>query len=141
MLLNFSNFIILMVTNSVDIEYLYPNITINETVGIIFNKLLTSSSLLRLSRSPLQNLFQKGQWTLFSYSDNLLCKQCDGLGMGLPQSPSFSNIFFAHCYCCCRCFVVVVVVVVLLLFLFLLLLFLLFLFLLLWWRWWWFCCC
>ena len=33
--------------------------------------------------------------SFFDLDENLY-KQCEGLGMGLPQSPAFANMFLAH---------------------------------------------
>ena len=83
---------------SYDIENLYTNIPLAETVEIVLNKLFTSSAttFLGLSRKLFRSLLEIGTMNSFFVFDNILYKQCDGLGMGLPQSPAFANIFLAH---------------------------------------------
>ena len=83
---------------SYDIENLYTNIPLSGTIEIILNKFFTSSAttFLGLSRKLFRGLLEIGTINSFFMFDNLLYKQCDGMGMGLPQSPVFENMFLTH---------------------------------------------
>ena len=80
---------------SYDIENLYCNVPLKETVNIILNRMFTSDSrtFLGLSKQLFRTIISMN--SLFIFDGNLY-KQCEGLGMGLPQSPAFANMFLSH---------------------------------------------
>jgi len=83
---------------SFDIESLYTNIPLVETINIIADKLFPTptSSFLGLDRSLFHKLLEIATMNSFFIFNDILYKQCDGLGMGLPQSPVFANLFLSH---------------------------------------------
>ena len=81
---------------SFDIENLYTNIPLVETIDIILDKLFTSpcSVVLGLPRSMFKALLELSVMHSFFLFNGKFYKQTDGLGMGQPLSPTFANIFF-----------------------------------------------
>ena len=80
---------------SFDIENLYTNIPLVETIAIILDKLCTSpcSVMLDLPRSMFKALSELSVMPTFFLFNGKFYKQTDGLGMGQPLSPTFTNIF------------------------------------------------
>ena len=80
---------------SFDIENLYTNIPLVETIDIILDKLFTSpcSVVLGLPRSIFKALLELSVMHSFFLFNGKFYKQTDGLGMGQPLSPTFANIF------------------------------------------------
>ena len=85
---------------SYDIENLYCNVPLKETVNIILNRMFTSDSctFLGLSKQLFRSLLEIATMNSFLIFDGNLYKQCEGLGMGLPQSPAFANMFLSLCW-------------------------------------------
>lgn len=83
---------------SFDIESLYTNVPLKETINIIADILFPDrdSIFLGLDRALFIKLLEIGTMNSFFIFNNMLYKQLDGLGMGLPHSPAFANIFLAH---------------------------------------------
>ena len=79
---------------SFDIENLYRNIPLVETIDIILDKLFTSPSsvMLDLPRSVFKALLDLSVVHTFFLFNGKFYKQTDGLGMGQPLSPTFANI-------------------------------------------------
>ena len=80
---------------SFDIENLYTNIPLVETIDIISDKLFTlpCSVVLGLPRSMFKALLELSVMHIFFLFNGKFYKQTDGLGMGQPLSPTFANIF------------------------------------------------
>ena len=83
---------------SYDVQDLYTNVPLKETINIIVNLIFQNAtdSFLGLSKKLFTNLLEICTLNSFFIFNRVLYKQCDGLGMGLPQSPAFANIFLAH---------------------------------------------
>ena len=84
---------------SFDVESLYTNVSLVETIDIIIvNKIFINSDtiFIGLTKILFRKLLEIVTTNCFFLFDNKLYKQCDGLGMGLPQSPAFADIFMSH---------------------------------------------
>lgn len=83
---------------SFDVESLYTNIPLSETIQICLSKLYTNpaSTVLGLSKNMFKSLLELAVKHSYFVFNNVYYKQNDGLGMGLPLSPSFANIFLCH---------------------------------------------
>jgi len=83
---------------SFDVENLYTNIPLRETIDIIVNMLFidNDSTFLGLTKKLFTQLLEIATMNSFFIFNKILYKQCDGLGMGLPQSPAYANIFLSH---------------------------------------------
>ena len=83
---------------SFDIESLYTNIPLSETIDICLSKLYNSptATFIGLSRDSFKTLLELSVKYCFFMFNNRFYQQLDGLGMGLPLSPTFANIFMGH---------------------------------------------
>ena len=83
---------------SLDIESLFTNVPVAETIDIILSKLFpdVSSTYHGFSRNEFRTLLELAvQDSYFSFN-NCLYKQIDGMAMGSPLGPLFANIFLSH---------------------------------------------
>ena len=82
--------------SSFDIKNLYTNIPAHETIRIILNLIFINSVnvFLGLTRNSFKTLLELASCNSFFVFNNILYKQIDGLGMGLPLSGCLSYIFF-----------------------------------------------
>ena len=80
---------------SFDVDNLYTNVPIYETIEIILNEFFTSSATLviGLTRSLFKNILKLAVLNSFFIFNGNLYRQREGLGMGLFLSPSCANIF------------------------------------------------
>ena len=80
---------------SFDVDNLYTNVPIYETIEIILNEFFTSSAtvVIGLTRSLFKNILELAVLNSFFIFNGILYRQREGLGMGLPLSPSCANIF------------------------------------------------
>ena len=83
---------------SLDIESLYTNVPLTETINIILSQIFTASltTFLGLSRDLFGKLLELSVRNSFFLFNGRLYNQVDGLGMGLPLSPTFANIFLCY---------------------------------------------
>ena len=83
---------------SFDVESLFTNIPLQETIDIILKYLFTSdnNTVIGLSQKYFRELLQHSVLNSFFIFDNVLYKQTEGLGMGLPLGPTFANIFMCY---------------------------------------------
>ena len=83
---------------SFDIESLYTNIPLHETINIILQQLFTEPTALfvGLNRTWFKKLLEVSVLNSFFIFDKKLYKQKEGLAMGLPHSASFANIFLCY---------------------------------------------
>ena len=79
---------------SFDIKDLYTNIPLNETIEICLN--LINSNLFNIPREMFKKLLQLSVFNNIFKFDNEYYVQNDGLGMGLPLSPTLANVFLAY---------------------------------------------
>ena len=80
---------------SFDVENLFTNIPISETIDICLNYLYTSdlSKILGLSKNLFKQFLEMSVLNSFFLFNGILYRQKEGLGMGLPLGPTFANIF------------------------------------------------
>ena len=83
---------------SFDIENLFTNIPLKETIDICINKLFVESdtTILGLNKSFFKTLLEYCVLNSSFIFNSKLYKQIEGLGMGLPLGPTFANIFMCH---------------------------------------------
>ena len=83
---------------SLDIESLFTNVPVAETIDIILSKLFTNDSCLYhgFNRKDFQLLLQLAVDDSYFSFNNKLYKQTDGMSMGSPLGPLFANIFLSH---------------------------------------------
>jgi hypothetical protein len=82
---------------SLDIESLFTNVPVAETIDIILSKLFPDASCLYhgFNRQDFKTLLQLAvDDSYFSFNNNLF-KQTDGMSMGSPLGPLFANIFLS----------------------------------------------
>ena len=86
-----------LVMASFDVENLFTNIPLQETIQIIVKQLFTSpdSVVMGLTQEYFSQLLDLAVSNSFFLFNNKLYSQVDGLGMGLPLGPTFANIFLA----------------------------------------------
>ena len=82
---------------SYDVENLYTNAPLRETINIIVNKIFINAetSFIGLSKSCFTKLLEIATTNCFFLFNGQLYKQCDGLAMALPQSPIIADNFLA----------------------------------------------
>ena len=86
-----------LVMASFDVENLFTNIPLQETIQIIAQQLFTSPvcTILGLTRDLFIQLLDLSVSNSFFLFNDKLYSQVDGLGMGLPLGPTFANIFLS----------------------------------------------
>ena len=79
---------------SFDIESLFTNIPVDETIDIILESFFeNNNTFMNFSRDQFKKLLSLAvKNSIFMFSGKLY-EQLDGLGMGLPLGPTFANIF------------------------------------------------
>ena len=82
---------------SFDVESLYTNVPVQETIDIILDKLYSNTNeFYGMTKEQIRKLFNiVFNDTYFKFSNNIF-KQCDGLAMGSPASPLAANLFLSH---------------------------------------------
>ena len=80
---------------SYDVENLFSNVPLHETINICLNKLFPTdqSYVLGMPRKYFKTLLELSVLNSFFMFNSKLYKQLEGLGMGLPLGPTFANIF------------------------------------------------
>ena len=82
---------------SFDVESLYTNIPLKETIDIIVNSIYDNGNMVRsMSKNGFKKLFELVTEDNFIIFNNKFIKQKDGLAMGNPISAVFANIFMSH---------------------------------------------
>lgn len=83
---------------SLDIESLFTNVPVFETIEIILSKLFPDSSdeYHGFSRNDFQTLLKLAVEDSYFLFNSKLYKQIDGMSMGNPLGPLFANIFLSH---------------------------------------------
>jgi hypothetical protein len=83
---------------SLDVENLFTNVPVVETIDIILNKLFPNNSVIYhgFSRSEFNTLLKLAVEDSYFSFDNKLFRQVDGMAMGSPLGPLFANIFLSH---------------------------------------------
>ena len=80
---------------SFDIENLFTNIPLHETIEICLNHLFPSpqSTVMVLDRNFFKTILEHSVLNSFFVFANKLYKQIEGVGMGLPMGPTLANVF------------------------------------------------
>ena len=83
---------------SLDIESLFTNVPVAETIDIIISSLFTSDNMLvhGFSKTEFTNLLKLAVEDSYFSFDHKLFKQIDGMAMGSPLGPIFANIFLSY---------------------------------------------
>ena len=82
---------------SFDVENLFTNIPLSETIQICLDYLFpnTDSLVFGLGRNFFKNLLDLSVLNSFFLFDGCLYKQIEGVGMGLPLGPTLANLFMS----------------------------------------------
>ena len=81
---------------SFDVENLFTNIPLAETIDICIQSLFSdSNSTAGMDKNQFRTFLQKSVLNSFFMFNDKLFKQIEGLRMGLPLGPSFANIFMS----------------------------------------------
>ncbi|KAG1658491.1 hypothetical protein GQR58_022937 [Nymphon striatum] len=81
---------------SFDVESLFTNIPLHETIDICLNQLFKdTSSVLNLTKDFFKELLRLAVLNTFFLFNDKFYEQIEGLGMGLPLGPTFANIFLS----------------------------------------------
>ena len=83
---------------SFDVESLFTNIPLHETINICLNYLFPhdNSTVIGLTKKLFRNLLEHSVLNSFFLFDSKLYKQTEGLGMGICLGPTFANIFMCY---------------------------------------------
>ena len=82
---------------SFDVESLYTNIPLKETIDIIVNSIYDNGNMVRsMSKNDYKKLLELVTEDNFIIFNNKFIKQKDGLAMGNPVSAVFANVFMSH---------------------------------------------
>jgi len=80
---------------SFDVESLFTNIPLRETIEICLNSLFTDPTAIisGFTRKCFQSLLEMSVLNSFFIFDGKVYQQTEGVGMGLPLGPTFANVF------------------------------------------------
>jgi len=83
---------------SLDIESLFTNVPVAETIEIILSKLFPDESCeyRGFTRNNFKTLLKLAVEDAYFSFDSKLYRQIDGMAMGSPLGPLFANIFLSH---------------------------------------------
>ena len=82
---------------SFDVESLFTNIPLNETVDICLNKIFANSNTFHnFNKKQLKTLLELATKETYFIFDNKTFQQIDGVAMGSPLGPTLANIFMCH---------------------------------------------
>ena len=83
---------------SFDVENLFTNIPLDETIDICIKKFFPSdnSTIMGLSQQYFREFLDLAVKNTFFLFNGKIYQQRDGVGMGLPLGPTFANIFMTH---------------------------------------------
>ena len=82
---------------SFDIDSLFTNIPLDETITICCNKLFESQNLVEgLSKSQFRSLLELATKESFILFNGKYYKQIDGVAMGSPLGPTLANVFLCY---------------------------------------------
>ena len=83
---------------SLDIESLFTNVPVSETIDIILSKLFPHNSVIYngFTRNEFSALLKLAVEDSYFVFDGKMYKQIDGMAMGSPLGPLFANIFLSH---------------------------------------------
>ena len=82
---------------SLDIDSLFTNIPLEETIEICTNNLFKNKDIVHgLKKSEFKDLLSLATKESYFVFNNILYKQIDGVAMGSPLGPSLANAFLTH---------------------------------------------
>ena len=81
---------------SFDVESLFTNIPLNETINLAVDKILDNRKDLKISRIDLCKLFNFATSGTHFLFNNQYYEQTDGVAMGSPLAPILANFFMGH---------------------------------------------
>ena len=82
---------------SLDIQSLFTNIPLQETIEIAINALfLNATQVMGLPKDLFKTLLELASMNTFFLFNEKYYLQKDGVGMGLPLGPTFANLFLCH---------------------------------------------
>jgi hypothetical protein len=83
---------------SLDIESLFTNVPVSETIDIILRQLYPQDNVIYqgFSKSDFHNLLKLAVEDSYFSFNNKLYRQIDGMSMGSPLGPLFANIFLSY---------------------------------------------
>ena len=82
---------------SLDVESLFTNIPLEETIKICCDSLYKNQELLcNISKNQFQKLLRGALSNNYFLFDGSIYQQIDGIAMGSPLGPSLANAFLAH---------------------------------------------
>ena len=82
---------------SLDIDSLFTNIPLEETIEICINNLFKNEDIVHgLKKSEFKDLLSLPTKESYFIFNNILYKQIDGVAMGSPLGPSLANVFLTH---------------------------------------------
>ena len=82
---------------SFDVESLFTNIPLKETINICVTSLFsTATDVLGITSTYFRSLLELAVMNSFFIFNDKFYRQKEGVGMGLPLGPSFANIFMCH---------------------------------------------
>ena len=82
---------------SLDVESLFTNIPLEETIKICCDSLYKNQELLcNISKNQFEKLLRAALSNNYFLFDGSIYQQIDGVAMGSPLGPSLANAFLAH---------------------------------------------
>ena len=82
---------------SLDVESLFTNIPLQETIKICCDSLYKNQELLcNISKNQFEKLLRAALSNNYFLFDGIIYEQIDGVAMGFPLGPSLANVFLAH---------------------------------------------
>ena len=86
-----------LIMSSFDIESLFTQIPLQETIDIILEKLFSDCDKFHnFNKTQFKSLLDLATKNSFFLFNNVLYKQIDGVAMGSPLGPTLANIFLCH---------------------------------------------
>ena len=83
--------------SSFDVDSLFTNIPLDETIGICCDKLFQSENIVSgLSKDQFRDLLELATKESFFLLNGQYYKQIDGVAMGSPLGPTLANVFLCH---------------------------------------------
>ena len=82
---------------SLDIDSLFSNLPLNETINIYINKLFENNEFIcGLNRKEIFEMLSLTTKESIILFDNIYYSQVDGVAMGSPLGPTLANVFLCH---------------------------------------------
>ena len=81
---------------SFDVESLFTNIPLNETIDLAVNYIIDNTPGIKISKRDLKKLFDFATSKTNFLFDGKMYDQVDGVCMGSPLGPTLANLFMSH---------------------------------------------